>query len=176
MDLPRDAMAGQPLGLALILILQRNVGIRGDHLRDPAERRADRTIEVVGAKIRNHLAADIAHFPVRQNAFQAVTHVDAPLAVVHRQQDQNSAIGALLAHVPFVFQAAGVIRDIIAFQRMNGHNRHLGIGLRVVELAADAIQARNRFRREHVGKVADVIGRLGQVLDPFGGENRSESK
>ena len=49
-------------------------------------------IEIVGAEVRNHFAADIAHFAVGQNAFQTVAHIDAALVIVDRQKHQHAAI------------------------------------------------------------------------------------
>ncbi len=163
---------GKPRRLVLTVVLQRDVGVRGDDLADLGHRDRDGIVEVVGAQVRHHLAADIPHFAVGQDAFQPKSHVDLPLVIVDGQQDQDAAVGALLADLPLVFKAAGIILPVIAIERMHRDHRNLRIGLGVVKLAADVVDAGDRRRREHMSIIADVIGRLGQVLDPFGGENR----
>ena len=88
--------------------------------------------------------------------------------VADGQQNQQAAIRALAAHLPLVFQGVGKIGRVLAIEVLNRDHGHLCVGLRVVELGADRVQPGNGPRREDVGEVADVIGGLGQILDPFG--------
>jgi hypothetical protein len=59
---------------------------------------------------------------------------------------------------------------------VNGDHSHLRIGLRVVQLAAEAVQPRNRLGREHAGIVADVIDGFGQAAYLLGRERHGGSR
>ncbi len=100
-----------------LAVSQRDLGVGGDHLRHLAHGQRHRAVKVVGPEIGNHLPADVANLAVRQNAFQAVAHLDAALVVVHGQQDQHAAVRALAAHLPLVFKRVGKVRRIVAIQR-----------------------------------------------------------
>ncbi len=79
------------------------------------------------------------------------------------------------ADLPLVFELAGIVRGIFTIQRVNGNDGDLRVRRGVIELGADLVEARDRCRRQHVGEITDIIGGLGQVLYPFGGENRGRN-
>ena len=157
------------------LLGQRHVGVRGDDLRNLADRQGHGAVIVAGAQVGDHGAADIAQFAVGQNAFQAVAHVDAALMVAYRQQDKHAFICALAADLPLVFKLIGVIGRVIPIQRLHSHDCDLRFGLGVVKLAAHLVDLRNRLRREHVGNVAYIVRGGGQVCDPLGHQRGGET-
>ncbi len=128
------------------LIGKRDFGVGGDHLRHLVHSRDNGRVIVVGAQIRNHLPADVAHLAVGQNAFQTVSHIDPVFVVVHGQQHQRAAVRSLAAHLPLVFKLVGIVRRVISIQVVDGDNGDLCIGLGVVKLAAKAVEPRNRIR------------------------------
>ena len=151
------------------LVLQRNVGILRNHLRNRAHRLQHRIVIIALAQVDAHLPADIAHLAIRQDAFKSVPNVNAVLVIVHGQQQQHAAIRALLAHVPFVFELVGPVGHVFPVQIMYGDHSHLRIGRRVVQFAANPINPRNSIRRKHMPQVAHVVGGVGEVLDALGG-------
>jgi len=151
-------------------IRERDFGVGGDDLRHLAHGLSNGAVKIIGAQGRNHFAANVAHFSVGQDAFKAISNNDLALVVVNRQKKKQAAIRSLLANFHFGIEAGGVIGGFVAIQGANGDDSDLGVGLGVVELGAERIEASDGLGREHVGVVADVIGGLGQVFNPLGPE------
>ncbi len=120
--------------------VERNAPIRCDVLRKLAHRQHHCAVVVAGLQVRNHRPADIAHLGVVQNPFEPVPLLDAVLVVLDRQQHQHTAVRALLPHLPLAFKLIRIIVDIVAGQVIHGHDGHLRVGLRVIELTADAVE------------------------------------
>ena len=70
----------------------------------------------------------------------------------------------------------GVAESVVAVHGWHGHHGHLRIGLRVVKLSANAVNARNRFRRQHMGVVAYIICGFGQAVDLLCGHMQGERR
>ena len=87
--------------------------------------------------------------------------------VVDGQEDQDIAARTFLAHLPLIFKCAGKFGRVVAIQCADCNHGNLRIGLRVVKLGAKRVQPRHGLWRQHVGKVADVICGLRQVLNLF---------
>ena len=85
--------------------------------------------------------------------------------VIDSQQHQDTPVRAFLADLPAVFELIGPIGGVIAIQILHRDNGELRVRFRVVELAAQAIELCHSLWRKNMGKVADVIGGLWQVLD-----------
>ena len=81
---------------------------------------------------------------------------------------------ALVAHLPVVFKLVGVVGRVVAVEIVHGDHGDLRIGRGVVKLRADRIQPRNRLRRKHVGKIAYIVGGLGQARDSSGHARKRE--
>ena len=65
---------------------------------------------------------------------------------------------------------------VVPIEVVNRDNRDLRIGLRVIELAAETVELLDRLWRKNMSKIADVVGRLGQVFDLLGVEQRKARK
>ena len=151
-----------------LIVREGDFGVSCDDLSNFTHGLGDCSVEVIGAKKGDHFAAYIADLAIGENAFEAVADFNASFVVVDGQKNHDSAVVlALATHLPFVFESIGKLSRVNAIQRVDGDNGDLRVGLRVVELGAEAVEPGNGSRRENVGKVADVIGGLGQIFDPL---------
>ena len=128
------------------LLVQRHFGIGGDYLRQLSHGPGYGAVIVACTQRWNHIAADIADFAIRQDAFQPIARLDPVLVIVNGQQNQQSPVRTLAAHLPLVFKAVGKVRRVVAIQGLYGDDGHLGVGSGVVQLRTDAIQPRYRLR------------------------------
>ena len=136
---------------------ERDAGILRDDVRHPRRHEQRRAAVVALPQEGNRLAAEAAHFAVRQDRLQPVSDLDAVFPILHGQQDQNSVIGGFAADPPLLEQVDGVALDVRTVQRIDGHDRDLRVGL-LFNLLADVIQLRNGALIEDMGEVVDVIG------------------
>ena len=148
-------------------IVQRDMGVVGDDLRHLTHRRRHRAVIVAGLQVGNHVAADVARLAVGQNAFQSVADFDPVLVIGDGQKNHGVTVLArcliLVPHLPVVFELRGVVGRVVAVEIVHGHHGNLRVGRGVVKLGTDGIEPRDRLRREHVRKIAYVVGGLGKV-------------
>ena len=153
-------------------VVQRDMGVVGDDLRHFAHSRRDRAIVVAGLQVGNHVAADVARLAVGQDAFQSVADFNAVLVIGNGQKNHGVAVLALclilVPHLPVVFKLRGVVGRVVAIEIVHRNHGNLRVGRGVVELRAEVVEPRDGLGREHVRKIAHVVGGLGQVGHLFG--------
>ena len=137
--------------------------VRGNDLGNLADGEGYSTVEIVGAEVGDHGAANVADFGVGKNAFKAVAGNDLPFVVFYGQKYQDSAIGPLFADTHLVHEVSGIRSDVVSVDAVDGDDGDLGVGLGVVELIAETVDSGDCFRRKDVRVVGDVVGGMGKV-------------
>jgi hypothetical protein len=79
-----------------LVLGQRDLGIVGDYLGHFAYRERDCAVVVAGLKVRNHIAADVAGFAVRQDSFETVTNLDAVFVIGDGKENHGVFVVAYL--------------------------------------------------------------------------------
>ncbi len=91
---------------------------------------------------------------IGQRTLEAVTHLDAHAAVLHRHQQQRAVVHAFAAELPRLGDAHRVLLD---FFRLGGrHDEHRDLAaLRLLERTQLGIECRGLVGREDAGHVGD---------------------
>ena len=158
---------------------QRHPCVGRNDLRHLTHGQGHRAVVVSCAKIGHHGATDIADLGIVEDTLEPIADVDAIFVIVDGQKYQGSAVSALFAYLPGIFKLVGPISGVIAIEVADGNDGKLGVCLGVVKLGAKAVKLRNGLRRKDMGKVADVIGGLGQVfhlLGPCDGNQENDER
>ena len=120
---------------------------------------------------RQHFAAEAADFAIRQDRFQAVADFSPVLSVVDGEQHRYAAVFAFWPDAPFLKEAIGKILRGVAFERVDGYDGKLRIGL-PIELLAEGRNSLARFRIHYACEVVDVTLRR-KLFDLFRGRETS---
>ena len=118
-----------------------------------------------GERAGRFLLDDHAGQGIGEHAFQAITHLDAHLAVVGRHDQQHPIVEFLAADSPVAAQLVAIIGDVIALQIRHGDHHHLVGG---VLLGRDQRlgQALTLGRSEQVGLVHHPAGEFREIPAP----------
>ncbi|OIQ65412.1 hypothetical protein GALL_530280 [mine drainage metagenome] len=94
---------------------------------------------------------------VGQHRLQAVTHLDADLALGRSDQEQHAVVLGLGADAPGATQLVAVVLDLVALQARDGGDHQLVTGLGL-QLGKPTGQLLGRLRRQHMGVIDDPPG------------------
>ena len=97
--------------------------------------------------------------PSGKNRFEAVADFDAGAMILDRVENQDAAIGRFAADAPLVEEIDGITFDVGAVERIDRHDRDLGVGF-LVDLTAEIFNLGNCVGIENVGEIVDVAGGL----------------
>ena len=149
--------------LAVVLVLggvwgEGNAGVGGDDFGDLPDAEGDGGVVVALLGVGDHGAEDVAGAGVVEDAFEAVTYLDAASARIHDEEHEDAAIGSLGANLPFVFKRGGELFDgLVAVEGLDGDEGDLGVGL-AIDLGAEGFNALLCGGGQDACEVADVTG------------------
>ena len=86
------------------IFIQRDFGVRRNHLGNLAYRQCHSAVKIVGAQIRHHGPANIAEHAVGENALKPVADFNPALVVADGKKNQYSLVRALAPDLPLGFQ------------------------------------------------------------------------
>ena len=96
----------------------------------------DRGIVVTLVHRRNHGSADVADLGIVQDAFEAITYLDAVLPRIHHHNHRGRRDRFPSRRPPLVFQCGREFVDrLVIIQRLDGDDGNLGMGL-AIDLSA----------------------------------------
>jgi hypothetical protein len=109
--------------------IQVDSAVLGDNLGDPARCLNKRTAVIVGAKPRNHFAAEASHFAIGQDGLKSVTDLNPVLVIIHGEQNHDAAVIALVADSPAFEEPIRKIGGLKTLEGMDSDERDLCGGL-----------------------------------------------
>ncbi len=124
--------------LAVVVVLlgghgERDASVGGDDLGELLDAEGDGGVVVTLLGKRRHGAADVADLGVVEDAFEAVTDLDAAPPGGHDEKHQDAAI-VLVADLPLLFELGGELLDgLVGIDGLDGDDGDLGVGLAVHE-------------------------------------------
>jgi hypothetical protein len=104
---------------------------------------------------RQHFATEAAYFAIGQDRFEAVADFSPVLAIIDGQQHHHAAVFAFWSDAPFLKEAIREILRRIAFERMDGYDGKLRVGL-PIELLAQCRNFLARFRIHYACEIVNV--------------------
>ncbi len=163
-DAPPHWLAMIDLRLHRLRRAEGDAGVRGDVLGDLLQTTIDGRTVLRCLELRDHGTADIADLGIIQNAFQAIANLDPALVVVDGEEHDQPAVGGLGTDLPFFFELVSELRGGGAMQGVDGDHGNLRVGLGV-HLVAEGLHLLFRCGVDDTGKVADVAGGFGKLVD-----------
>jgi hypothetical protein len=133
-----------------------DAAIVGNDLGNPGGHEQERTAVVAPLHQRYSFALKASYLSVRQNRFQAVTHLYPGAPIAYDVQNQNPAIRRLAADSPFFEQVDGVGFYVGAIERIDRNDGNLRMGL-LVDLPTDAIHLPEDSRIKNMREIIDII-------------------
>src|SRR5262249_16687466 len=116
------------------------LGVAGEHLDDVVDAPADAAGEVARLEARqDRILDDQLADRVGERAFQAIADLDADLAIIRRDNQQDAAVLLLLPDAPVAAELIAIVLDRGALQRLQCHDHQLagGLALELGELAVE---------------------------------------
>jgi hypothetical protein len=177
-DLPEAELDGLILLLTVVLMDagEGDSGVGGDDLGYLADTEGDGGVVVALLGGWHHGAADVADFGVVEDAFEAVTYLDAASSGIHDENHEYAAVGPFGSNLPLVFKGGGeLFYGLVAVEGFDGDDGDLGVGL-TIDLSAEVFDALPGGGGENACEVVDVSGWGWEITDPFRVKNAGRSE
>ena len=108
---------------------ERHAAILRDDIRNATRYQKHRSVVIPFAQVRHSLAQEPTDFAIREDRLEAIANLDAVLAVVNCEQNQNSTRGLFRPNSPLRRKSDRIIFDGPAFQRLDSDDRNLRLCL-----------------------------------------------
>lgn len=160
------------LGRHAVILVSRGSGqgdacILGDNICDLTDSDRNRGVVVVLACSRSHGTAYVTHLCVIEDAFEAVSHLDAPATRIHNEDHQDAAI-LFIPHLPFVFKVGRELLDaLVVIEGLDGDHGNLRVGL-MVNLCAQGLKILLYIGTKDSSEVVNVPGWCWKRVDRLG--------
>jgi hypothetical protein len=125
-------------------------------------------------KIGAHQAASVTGPSVVNDGFEAVAYFDAVGAFGGRDEQEDTAIVFFVSDTELFEKVVAILIDVLAFKRADSDDGHLGAGF-LFELGREIFEASLGVRRNDVGEIGDVAGRV-DVRNLFGISSEPKQK
>ena len=144
---------------------ERDFAVLGDYVRDFGSDLPERSAVLILPQQREHFAAKAADFAVRQNRLESVADFGPVLVIADSHEDHDAAVFAFGTDAPFLEETIGEVGGGAAFERMDGHDGDLRVGL-LIEFLAKSGQLGAGIGVDYARKIVDVALRR-ELFDLF---------
>ncbi len=129
-----------------------------DHAQDAIDAGVDAAVIIAALEGRGDVLLDDAiGRRVGQRALEPVADLDAHLAIIERDDQQDAVVHLLAAELPLLDDADRILVDLLGLRRRHDQHGHLA-ALRLLERCQLRLERRDLVGRERAGGVGDARG------------------